>query len=121
VRIEVGEIGLPPDERKAIERRVLLVLSRVGPELTRVVVSLVESRNPLGGLDRECRLRAGLRAGGELRCEANDETFEAAVARAAGQVAQRMDEALSRESSAGGAAGARQRGSRVPPKKPRRR
>lgn len=95
VKIEVEEIGLSREERRRLERRVLLALTRFGPELAAVTVSLSEKGNPLGGVDRQCRLRARLRQGGEVRGDAIDATFELAVSRAATQVAQRVDGRIS--------------------------
>jgi hypothetical protein len=100
VRIDITNLGLPGVAREACERRVLLALSRFGPQLPRLAVALTETRNPLGGVDRRCRITARLRDGGDVRGEAVDETFESAVARAAIQLAQRLDARL-RDTRAG--------------------
>jgi len=118
VRITLTDIGLTKVERKALQRRVLLALTRFAPELAAIEVSLSEAPNPLGGVDRRCRLRVRLQRGGEVRGGAIDGAFGPAVARAAAQVAQRLDVHL--------AGGPVRRESRLPasagePRKPTRR
>lgn len=80
--------------RASVSRRVLLALSRFGPRLARVTVSLEQPVNLLGTIDRGCRMRAWLSPGAEVRAEAIDGTIEAAVARAAAQLAERVAVAL---------------------------
>ena len=75
-------------------RRVLLALSRFGPRLRKVSVRLAEPANPLGGVDQRCRMRASLVQGDAVHSEAINGGFEAAVARAAAQLATRLDFAL---------------------------
>ena len=75
-------------------RRVLLALSRFGPRVRKVTVCLSEPVNPLGGVDQRCRMRVWLRGSDGIRAEAIDGAFELAVARAAAQIAKRVDSAL---------------------------
>jgi hypothetical protein len=70
-----------------VRRRVLLELSRFGPEVRRAAVHLVESRQPLGGADSSCRIRALLHSGRVLQAEAVDGQLEGAAARSAVRLA----------------------------------
>lgn len=79
---------------RKIERRVLLALSRFAPRIRQVTVRLAEPVNPLGDVDHHCRMRASLRDGGHVHSEALNGGFEAVVARAAAQLAKRMDSVL---------------------------
>jgi hypothetical protein len=80
--------------RGETRRRVLLAVSRFGPGIQGVRVRLAESQNPLGGLDRSCRLRARLRSGLLLQAEAVNGELEAAVGRSAGRLARLVAAAL---------------------------
>lgn len=80
--------------RGKVVRRVLLALSRFGPRLWKVTVCLAQPVNPLGGVDRRCRMRAWLAKSDDIHAEAINGGFEAAVARAAAQLAKRVDLAL---------------------------
>ena len=66
---------------------MLLELSRFGPELERAAVHLAESKNPLGGADPSCRIRARSYSGLVLQAEAVDGELEAAAGRAAVRLA----------------------------------
>jgi hypothetical protein len=77
--------------RGRVVRRVLLALSRFGPRVTRVSVRLAEPANALGGVDQRCPMRAWLHDSDGIRAEAINGGFEAAVTRAAGQLAKRVD------------------------------
>lgn len=67
--------------RSEVRRRVFLALSRFGPEVQGVRANLAEPRNPLGGVDRRCRVQARLRSGLVLRAEAINGQMQAAVGR----------------------------------------
>lgn len=80
--------------RGRVVRRVLLALSRFGPRVAKVTVRLAEPVNPLGGVDQRCRMRAWLPLSDDIHVEAINGGFEGAVARAAKQLAKRVDSAL---------------------------
>ena len=73
--------------RDEVRRRVLLAMSRFGPEVHGVRAHLAEPRNPLGGVDQRSRVRARLHSGLVLRAEAIDGRIEAAVDRSAARLA----------------------------------
>ena len=79
--------------RGKVVRSVLLALSRFGPRVRKVTVRLAQPANPLGGVDQRCRMRAWLEES-VIRSEAINGGIEAAVARAAAQLAKRVDAAL---------------------------
>jgi ribosome-associated translation inhibitor RaiA len=112
--IEVTGAGLVLTKalRDEVRRRVLLSLSRFGPEVHGVTARLAEARNALGGIDQRCRVRARLHSGLVLRAEATNGHIETAVGRAAAHLALLVAEALD---GAGGrhspAPGLRRRGS----------
>jgi len=62
LRIDVTGTGLVLTKvlRVEVRRRVLLAMSRFGPEVQGVTARLAESHTPLGGVDQRCRLRARL-------------------------------------------------------------
>ncbi len=88
------EVSLSEDLRGKVVRRVLLALSRFGPRVRKVTVRLTEPVNPLGGVDQRCRMRAWLQERDGIQAEAINGGIEAAVARAAAQLAKRVDSAL---------------------------
>ena len=96
MRIDVtgADVGLSDALRENVQRQVLLALSRFGPWVLKVTVRLAAPPNPLGGVDQQCRIRARLQETPDIRAEAINGGFEAAVARAAAQLARRMDSAL---------------------------
>jgi hypothetical protein len=73
--------------RGEVRRRVLLAMSRFGPEVHGVTASLAEARNPLGGVDQRCRVRARLQSGLVLRAEAMNGLIETAVGRSVAHLA----------------------------------
>lgn len=89
-----ADVGLSAVLRGRVVRRVLLALSRFGPRVRKVTVRLAEPVNPLGGVDQRCRMRARLQESGDIHAEALNGGIEAAVARAAAQLAKRLDSAL---------------------------
>jgi hypothetical protein len=93
MRIDLKSVGVRLSEgiRVRVQRRVLLALTRFGPRIRRVTVSLDELPNPLGGIDRRCRIRARLQEGEELRTEAIDGEFEAAAVKSAALLVKRVD------------------------------
>jgi hypothetical protein len=94
--IDVTSAGfvLTKDLRAEVRRRVLLAMSRFGPEVHGVSASLAEARNPLGGVDQRCRLRAQLQSGRLLRTEAINGQIETAVGRSVAHMALLVAEAL---------------------------
>jgi hypothetical protein len=80
--------------RGEVRRRVLLAMSRFGPEVHGVTASLAEARNPLGGVDQRCRVRARLQSGLVLRAEAMNGLIETAVGRSLAHLALLVAEAL---------------------------
>jgi hypothetical protein len=65
--IDVTSAGLVLTKalRGEVRRRVLLGVSRFGPEVHRVTAHLAAARNPLGGVDQRCRVRARRRRAAE--------------------------------------------------------
>jgi ribosome-associated translation inhibitor RaiA len=98
LKIEVSGADFPISDalRRDVERCVLLALSRFGPRLRKVTLSLAEPVNPLGGVDQRCRMRASLDDGDDVQVEAINGTTRTAVARAAAQLANRLDSARDR-------------------------
>ena len=64
------------------------------PAPSSITASLAESRNPLGGVDQRCRLRAHLHSGLRLRAEAINGQIETAVGRSVAHLALLVAEAL---------------------------
>jgi hypothetical protein len=73
--------------RGDVRRRVLLAMSRFGPEVDGVTASLAVAPNPLGGVDQRCRVRARLHSGLVLRAEAMNGLIETAVGRSVAHLA----------------------------------
>jgi hypothetical protein len=100
LRIDVtADVRVSAVQRERLVRRVLLALSRYGPRVRRVTVRLAEPKNPLGGVDQRCRIRALLQDGDgtqadDVRTEAIDGSFEEAVVRASAQLAKRLGTVL---------------------------
>jgi len=94
LRIEVVAAGweVSDELRRNIELRLLSALSRFGPGVERVVVRLSDTANPLGGVDRRCRMRASLRKRPSVRVETLD--GPSAIARAVERLTQRVEWAL---------------------------
>lgn len=94
LRIDVTGAGLPLSvaQKERVVRRVLLALSRFGPHVHRVSVRVADLANPLGGLDRRCRMQAWLQTqpGNGIRVEVINGRVEAAVGRAATRLAARV-------------------------------
>jgi hypothetical protein len=102
MRIDVTTAGLVLTKalRGEVRRRLLLAMSRFGPELRGVTARLGETRNPLGGVDQCCRIRARLQTGLVLHAEAINGHIETATARSAARLALLVAAALD-----GGSAG----------------
>jgi hypothetical protein len=83
VTIDVTGAGrvLTKARRGEVRRRVLLAMSRFGPELDGVAVRLAEVHNPLGGVDQQCCAHARLRSGLVLSADTIDGRVETAVSR----------------------------------------
>jgi ribosome-associated translation inhibitor RaiA len=88
LRIDVTGTGLVLTKvlRVEVRRRVLLAMSRFGPEVQGVTARLAESHTPLGGVDQRCRLRARLRSGHVLRAEAVNGALATAIGRSAARL-----------------------------------
>lgn len=69
-------------------------MSRFAPGIRGVTVRLGESQNPLGGVDRQCRVRALLRSGLLLQAEAMNGELEEAVGRSTARLARLVAIAL---------------------------
>jgi hypothetical protein len=104
--IDVRGVGVRLSEvlRGKVVRRVLLAMSRFGPQVRKVTVFLAEPVNPLGGVDQQCRMRAWLQVSDDVHSEAINGGFEAATARAATQLAKRVGSALDGGTPRNGAA-----------------
>ena len=94
INVRGGDGNLSATLRTNVVRRVLLALSRFGPQVESVTVSLTEPVNALGGVDQRCRMRALLLKHEDILAEAINGGFESAVARASAQLASRVDVAL---------------------------
>ena len=96
MRIDVTNGGLVVTKalRGEVRRRVLLAMSRFGPEVHGVTAHLAESQNPLGGVDQRCRVRARLQSGLVLRAEAINGQIETAVGRSVDRLALHIAAAL---------------------------
>jgi hypothetical protein len=94
--IDVTSAGLVLTKtlRGDVRRRVLLAMSRFGPEVQGVTARLAAPRNALGGVDQRCRVRARLQSGLVLRAEAMNGLIEAAVGRSVTHLALLVAEAL---------------------------
>ncbi len=96
LRIDVTGVDgrLSRAQREKVVRRVLLALSRFGPQVRKVTVRLAEPVNPLGGVDQRCRMRVWLQESDGIHAEAINGGMETAVARAAARLAKRVASAL---------------------------
>ena len=96
--IEVTGAGfvLTKSLRGDVRRRVLLALSRFGPEVHGVTARLAAARNPLGGVDQRCRVRARLQSGLVLRAEAMNGLIHTAIGRSVAHLALLVADALER-------------------------
>jgi len=121
LKIDVSgvDVSLSEGLRGKVVRRVLLALSRFGPRVRKVTVRLSEPLNPLGGVDQRCRMRAWLEQSDGIHADAINGGFEPAVARAAKQLAKRVDSAL--DGGASNRADVPHRARRRPAPRPRRR
>jgi len=84
--------GVGDDLRRGVERSLLYALSRFAPGIERVSVHLSDVANPLGGVDRRCRMRAYLRRHQSIRVETVD--GPQGIDRAVTRLAQRVEWAL---------------------------
>lgn len=80
--------------RGEVRRRVLLAMSRFGPEVLSVTARLGESHNPLGGVDQHCHIRARLLSGLVLHAEAINGEVETALGRSVARLALHIAAAL---------------------------
>ena len=89
MRIDITSAGfvLTKTQRGEVRRRLLLAMSRFGPEVEGLTARLGEFANPLGGFDQRCRVQARLQTGEVLRAEALNGKIETAVGRSADRLA----------------------------------
>jgi len=80
--------------RGEVRRRVLLGMSRFGPEVHGVTARLAAVHNPLGGVDQRCRVEARLQSGLVLRAQAMNGLIEMAIGRSVDHLALLVAEAL---------------------------
>ncbi len=78
----------------AIERRLRFVLGRFGQQIHLVTVDLAESNGSCSGMDKCCRIDAGLKPLGRVFVEVTDKDLDGAVNRAADRLAQAVDRDL---------------------------
>jgi hypothetical protein len=89
--LQAGD-GVGDDLRRSVERSLLYALSRFGPGVERVSVHLSDVANPMGGVDRRCRMRAYLRRHQSIRVETMD--GPQGIDRAVTRLAERVEWAL---------------------------
>jgi hypothetical protein len=96
VRTEVTSVGFALTKAVQVEarRRVLFAMSRFAPGIQGVTVRLVQSQNPLGGVDLRCRVRARLRSGLMLQAEAINGEIAEAMGRSTARLARLVAAAL---------------------------
>lgn len=87
IDVTAADVRVSQVARTMVVRLVRLALSRFGRRVQKVSVRIAEAANPLGGMDRRCRMRAWLQAAGDVRAEAINGRVETAVARAAARLA----------------------------------
>jgi hypothetical protein len=80
--------------RGEVRRRVLLAMSRFGPEVHGVTARLAVVHNGLGGVDQRCRVRVRLHSGLVLRAEAMNGLIGTAVGRSVAHLALLVGAAL---------------------------
>lgn len=74
-------VTLPPNSRRALARRIGLVLERLADVVSRLHVSLKDVNGPRGGRDKVCIVRAELAAGGEVVVVDRSAKLRRAIAR----------------------------------------
>jgi hypothetical protein len=87
IDVMAGDVRVSRVVRTMVVRFVRLALSRFGRRVQKVSVRIAEAANPLGGIDRRCRMRAWLQAAGDVRAEAINGRIETTVGRAAARLA----------------------------------
>lgn len=101
--IRARGLELTPTLRDLADRRVRYGLSRFGPVIRAVHVTLADVNGPKGGIDKLCRLRLRISAGSPIVIEQVDERIEraldTAVDRAAQTVARQLDRGRARSAS----------------------
>lgn len=99
VLIRGERIKLGTELREYISRRLHFALGRFGPALERVSVRVSDVNGPRGGMDKQCRIRAELRASGAapLAAEVCEADLYAAVDRATDRIGRSVARALDRQ------------------------
>src|SRR4051812_22895547 len=87
IDVMAADVRVSQVVRTMVVRLVRLALSRFGRRVQKVSVRIAKAANPLGGIDRRCRMRAWLQAAGDVRAEAINGKVETAVGRAAARLA----------------------------------
>jgi len=87
IDVMAADVRVSQVVRTMVDRRVRLALSRFGRRVQKVSVRIAVAANPLGGVDRRCRMRAWLQSAGDVRAEAINGRIETAVGRAAARLA----------------------------------
>lgn len=91
-----GEIEVSEEEKANIESRVRLALSRYSSRIARVTVKLSNTVNPGTG-NKNCRIELFLRPKRRIVIEDTDADLQAAVDRAAWQMARSVERKIRRE------------------------
>jgi ribosomal subunit interface protein len=82
-------------------RRIGFALSRYGAALSRVVLRVADENGPRGGVDKQARMLARLRRGGQLEIAERDADLYAAIDRGAGRLQRALARALDRRRERG--------------------
>lgn len=100
--IRIRGCGMHPSRkiRRLVDRRVAFELSRFGPRVKAVSVSLEDLNGPRGGIDKRCAMQADLAPLGVVRVEKRDSELPAAIGRAAARLAQAVARAFARRRDA---------------------
>ncbi len=82
-------------------RRISFALSRYGAALSRVVLRVADLNGPRGGVDKQARLLARLRRGGQLEIAERDSDLYVAIDRGAGRLQRVLARAVDRRRERG--------------------
>ena len=81
VSLHAQGVALPRNSRRALVRRISLVLERFAHGVARLHVSLKDVNGPRGGRDKVCILRAELASGGAVVVIDRSEKMRRAITR----------------------------------------
>lgn len=82
--IRVFGVGLEPDDRSYIRRKLGMKLGKFAPSVERVSVRVEDVNGPRGGVDRECRVKVVLSGLPSVVVVERDASLAAAIDRALG-------------------------------------